>query len=123
MTKSLGPEKVSPEELARLTCNDCGVNVAEVGELFMIKDEIWKGQFGLAWNDNLCLGCIEARLGRELRFLDLMTISNYPWVGPPSERMVARLLSWGMKMEKPREPRKAKKATKAAAKAARKVRS
>ena len=58
--------KFSPEEIARHRCLDCGVNVIEIGDYCMVQSEIWRDQFGLGWDDNLCIACIEKRLGRRL---------------------------------------------------------
>jgi hypothetical protein len=33
----------------------------------MLSAEIWKSELGLGWDDNLCIACIEVRLGRQLR--------------------------------------------------------
>jgi len=55
-----------PEVLARFVCLDCGVNVVESGDWYMARPEIWDG-LGLGWHDNLCVACLEARLGRRLR--------------------------------------------------------
>jgi hypothetical protein len=30
------------EELARLVCNDCGVNIVEIGEFYMCDSDIWE---------------------------------------------------------------------------------
>jgi hypothetical protein len=50
-----------------LKCNDCGVNVIRAGEYYMLSPEIWEDKLHLKWDDNLCIGCLEARLGRKLR--------------------------------------------------------
>jgi hypothetical protein len=44
--------KLSPKELARLTCLDCGVNVVTSGDWYLAKPEIWKDELGLGWYDN-----------------------------------------------------------------------
>ena len=50
------------------TCMDCEKHQKEFNEYYMVKDEIWMScvvgdeEFGL-----LCIGCLEDRLGRELR--------------------------------------------------------
>ena len=56
----------SRREIARLVCKDCGVNVAKIGEYCMIDPAIWVKRLGMKLSDNLCIGCIEARLGRKL---------------------------------------------------------
>ena len=61
--KSQAPRR----DWARLTCLDCGVNVVEIGEYYMISSAIWEKKLHLKWSDNLCIGCLESRLGRKLR--------------------------------------------------------
>jgi hypothetical protein len=58
-------------------CNDCGVDVLAAGEWYMAGADIWNRQLGLSWSDNLCIGCLEQRLGRRVSF---------PEVGPASSR-------------------------------------
>jgi hypothetical protein len=65
--------KLSRREIARHRCIDCGTNVIRAGDYCMLRDEIWERQFGLKWDDNLCLACIEKRLGRRLCFSDLIS--------------------------------------------------
>jgi hypothetical protein len=79
----------SRREIARHKCNDCGVNVIEAGDYCMLQPAIWEKQFGLGWKDNLCLACIEARLGRGLGWLDVI---SFPCVEgyPMSDEMVSR---------------------------------
>jgi hypothetical protein len=56
-------------ELARHACKDCGVNVIEIGEYYMVSPRLWEDKFHLTWTDNFCIGCLEARLGRKLQNL------------------------------------------------------
>jgi len=58
---------MSRREIDRHVCKDCGVNVIKIGEYCMINPALWKDKLGLGWDDNLCIGCIEKRLGRKLR--------------------------------------------------------
>jgi len=65
--------KFSRCEIERHRCLDCGVNVIEVGDYVMLSDELWQGELGLGGSDNLCINCIEKRLGRKLRmFTDII---------------------------------------------------
>ena len=69
-----------------------GVNVIEIGDYCMISPEIWERKFGLGWRHNLCIACIERRLGRPLSlacgdFAGPATVEGYP----PSEILVKRL--------------------------------
>lgn len=45
-------------------CDDCGVDIRKAGEYVMIAPDIWTDELGLGWDDNLCIGCLEKRLGR-----------------------------------------------------------
>ena len=83
---------LSEEELARYTCNDCGVNVVTIGEFYMLRPEIWEGQLGLGREDNLCIGCLEARLGRKVGpgLVDFCHFPVYPWLRPISDRLLNR---------------------------------
>jgi hypothetical protein len=73
-------------------CNDCGVNVLTTGEFYMLDQDIWEKDLGLGWNDNLCIGCLESRIGRKLKgpIEDFMLIPSYPWMYPASDRMMDR---------------------------------
>ena len=42
-------------------CNDCGVDVLRTGNWYMATPELWEKKFGLGWNDNLCIDCLEKR--------------------------------------------------------------
>jgi len=100
--------ELSPEELARYACNDCGVNVVTIGEFYMLHPDIWEDQLGLDWNDNLCIGCLEARIGRQVTFADMISIPSYSWMQPSSDRLLDRLGfkkhngKWRHKSEKPK---------------------
>jgi hypothetical protein len=52
-----------------VNCLGCGVDTAEIGEYYMVRDEVWlrvnPGRAGM-----LCIGCVEKRLGRPLNPLD-----------------------------------------------------
>ena len=71
-------------------CNDCGVNCLKIGDWYLARDEIWEKQLGLSWDDNLCIACLEKRLGRRLRWgiLDVFPASTrYRRHPPTSERL------------------------------------
>jgi len=64
-------------------CNDCGVDVLRTGNWYMATPELWQKKFGLGWNDNLCIACLEKRLGRKAKaWKDIMPII----IGTDSER-------------------------------------
>jgi hypothetical protein len=69
MTKPLGHYKFSADEIARHVCLDCGVNVIEIGDYVMLSPRTWEGTLGLDWDDNLCIACVEKRLGRQLGWM------------------------------------------------------
>jgi hypothetical protein len=71
--------RFSQKEIARHRCIDCGVNVIRIGDYCMISSAIWQGRFGLGWSDNLCIACIEKRLGRPLS-LARGDFSTVAWV-------------------------------------------
>ena len=60
-------------------CNDCGVDCAKIGEYYMACSSLWEGELGLGLNDNLCIGCLEKRLGRRITMLDFSRWPNSPW--------------------------------------------
>ena len=82
--------KLSPRQIARCRCNDCGVNVIAAGDYCMLRPRIWRDTFGLGITDNLCLACIERRLGRAITIGDVITfpvVEGYPM----SDTLHARL--------------------------------
>ena len=75
--------RFSRREIARHRCNDCSVNVIKIGDYCMVRSEIWDGELDLGWRDNLCIACIEKRLGRRLTPHDLgwgfsPSVDGYP---------------------------------------------
>jgi len=38
---------LSPRQIARWRCNDCGVNVIEAGDYCVLRPRIWRDTFGL----------------------------------------------------------------------------
>jgi hypothetical protein len=60
-------------------CNDCGVDCVKIGEYYMAGPELWTDQLGLGFDDNLCIGCLEKRLGRRMTLRDLCRWPNSPW--------------------------------------------
>ena len=69
----------SRREIARHTCHDCGVNVIRCGDYCLLRTGIWRGKLGLGLDDNLCIACIEKRLGRKLS-LRRGDFADVPWV-------------------------------------------
>jgi hypothetical protein len=79
--------KFSRKQIARHKCLDCNTNVIEAGDYCLLRPDIWQDQFGLKWEDNLCIACIEKRLRRKLTMLDFC---GFPHVEgfPPSEALM-----------------------------------
>lgn len=58
-----------------MSCIDCGVNTGRAGirEYYHVHDEVWENAFqgtrthGYGDDDFLCIGCLEGRMGRELK--------------------------------------------------------
>jgi hypothetical protein len=49
-------------------CVDCGIDCEEIGEGYMVRDDLWP----IGKDDGmLCIGCLERRLGRRLMRQDL----------------------------------------------------
>jgi hypothetical protein len=79
------------EERRRVSaCLDCSTDTFEIGEYYMVVDTVW-----LAANPDeagmLCIGCLEMRLGRQLRPDDFLPVemNRSPHRSP---RMRARVL-------------------------------
>lgn len=69
--------RMSRREIAQHTCISCGVNIVEIGDYCMLNPDIWDRKLRLQWTDNMCIACIEKRLGRKLRLGDF---SNMPMI-------------------------------------------
>lgn len=71
-------------------CTDCAACTLCTDEYYMVTDQVWRT---VADRGMLCIGCLEARLGRELTASDftdcLLNISRIAF--PKSERLAARL--------------------------------
>jgi hypothetical protein len=72
--------------VVRTRCTDCEVGTITIGERFMVKDEVWEDAWDVWAERNkmwarrvpgqmvLCVGCLEARLGRELCATDFTDV-------------------------------------------------
>jgi YD repeat-containing protein len=78
--------------IAAFKCNDCGLNVIRAGEYYMVSPQIWDDRLHLEWNDSLCIGCLESRLGRKLTTLDFIAVPQNPGGFSLSERYHRRLV-------------------------------
>ena len=85
-------------------CLDCGVDILEIKEFYMIHDELW-AQINPQLEGLLCIGCVEKRLGRKLKPEDFPSYeANSYLILPQSHRLKSRILGkrvkpWG-KVEK-----------------------
>ena len=48
----------------------------EQGGYGLIRPSIWSGRLKLGWADNLCIACMEKRLGRGLDMRDFITFPS-----------------------------------------------
>jgi hypothetical protein len=74
-------------------CLDCKVHTAKAGEYYMLTDRTW-ARVHDSYDGMLCIGCVEERLGRELRACDFLTcplndLANERWYRSP--RLTSRL--------------------------------
>jgi hypothetical protein len=76
--------RVSRKQLARMReCSDCRIDIYDIGHYYMVEDAVWAAA-GLVSKDHrsrvndakLCLPCLEARLGRLLRYEDFKPNTN-----------------------------------------------
>jgi hypothetical protein len=104
MATNLSAYTFSRREIARHRCLDCGVDVIEIGDYCLLTNKVWEGALGLRGDDNLCIACIEKRLGRKLSLMQ-HDFAGLPWVDgfPPSDTMLAR---YGHKTKGPEKARK-----------------
>lgn len=58
-------------------CIDCNMHTVRENEYFMIHRPLWESI--AVPNDILCIGCTEARLGRELRADDFKEMQPTGW--------------------------------------------
>jgi hypothetical protein len=82
----------SPEQIdAWFLCVDCGQSTDTLDEYYMVDDGLWQtampGRRGM-----LCIGCLEARIGRTLTSADFTGADvNTAAYGPKSVRLLDRL--------------------------------
>lgn len=66
-------------------CLDCRVDVQRINEYYMVHGHIW-AQAGGCGRGHLCIGCLEARIGRKLTSADfteaaINRASHWPQLG------------------------------------------
>jgi hypothetical protein len=77
-------------DCSRFKCAACLVNTLHINEYYMVTDEVWS----TAWPEDdgmLCIGCLEARLGRALTAKDFTDAPINTGYFEYSERLAARL--------------------------------
>jgi hypothetical protein len=83
--------------LAKLATPDGSVVIAastlsSAGDFCMLRSELWEG-LGLTWDDNMCVACIEAKLGRPLSmlsndFICFPYVEGYPMSNTLRDRII-----------------------------------
>jgi hypothetical protein len=85
------------DELPPLLCNDCGVNILEIKEYYMVSNRCWK-RSGMK-EGFLCIGCLEHRLGEKLKAINFkdcpLNWRNIIFPDGASSRLISRMLSGG----------------------------
>jgi hypothetical protein len=78
--KGKGDKAMPHKPAPTLICVDCGSDTLAINEYYMVRKSIWQAT-GLKHNDGcLCIGCLEARIGRELKPKDFAVCPlNYPF--------------------------------------------
>ena len=76
-------------------CADCGLDVIDAGEWYMVHDQIWQRAWGhiersAPGSQILCVGCLENRIGRALAPSDFPDV---PTNKLDDSRMSYRLLT------------------------------
>lgn len=71
-------------------CVDCRVDTDALDEYYMVHDELWEAAGVPRDGGMLCVGCLEARLGRRLEARDF---TGAPVNDPGEYHMSPRLLS------------------------------
>jgi hypothetical protein len=74
---------------AAWSCVDCGVDTSHAGEFYMVHDAVWRAAGDIA--GKLCIGCIEARLGRQLKPADFTDAKCNRFEDGYSPRLESRL--------------------------------
>lgn len=78
--------------LAAFVCVECGTNTSHINEYYMVSDSVWAASGMTGDGGMLCIGCLEARIGRQLVAADF---PNYPVnsIFTRSARLDARLVA------------------------------
>lgn len=80
-------------------CVDCGVNIFEIKEYYMVSDACWKRSGMKPRGGFLCIGCLEKRLGKKLKSYNFKKCPlNWRNIIVPdhgSHRLISRMLGEG----------------------------
>ena len=80
-------------------CHDCGVDVFEIREYYMVSDACWKRAGMKPYGGFLCIGCLEKRLGEKLKAINFkdcpLNWRNISLPAMASGRLVSRMLNGG----------------------------
>lgn len=71
-------------------CGDCGTDTIAGREFYMVTDALWERAQAAGAVDLLCIGCLEARLGRRLHAADF------------NEAPINRIVGWYASRKSPR---------------------
>lgn len=90
---------MTDEEIdARFICLDCKVDTSAINEYYMVHDHVWLAVVNSKTTGMLCIGCLEKRLGRTLKFADfspcLLNASNFhAGLSCASQRLLDRMIA------------------------------
>jgi hypothetical protein len=79
------------DDPTRSLCLDCGTDTTEIGEYYMLENEVWL-EANPADDGMLCVGCVEKRLGRRLAPDDFMPLEMNHKSEWRSQRLRSRVL-------------------------------
>lgn len=75
----------------KFLCLDCRVDTGKIGEHYFVHTDLWLSAVG-SKSGMLCIGCLEARISRQLTVGDFPDISiNSPRYERKSQRLMERL--------------------------------
>jgi hypothetical protein len=84
--------RTKKRRFTEITCDDCSFKLVAGGEYYMVSPQMWVKKLGLGFGDNLCIKCLETRLGRKLKPRDFISFPQNPGGFPDSDRYDRRRL-------------------------------